>query len=193
MMLTPLRLARIGALLCLAALAALTPTRRAAALPFVDIGPVAGTGFGIYMGSGTRDTTYIAGGLGARFDLLMIQLEAQVNYLSATVTGGEKSDVSFDASFLSLPVMARFDISPVPMLKLTIGGGFEHRQTLKQSKDVKLFSDAAEYIPVSLCADFKIPVVGAVGVEGRFSYMLSEPPAGSDKTHDLMVFAHFFF
>ena len=189
MMLTPLRLARIGALLCLAALAALTPARRAAALPFVDIGPVAGTGFGVYMGSGTRDTTYIAGGLGARFDLLMVQLEAQLNYLSATVTGDQKSD----ASFFSTPIMARFDISPVPMLKLTIGGGFEHRQTLKQSNGNKLFSDAAEYIPVSVCADFKIPLVGAVGVEGRFSYMLSDPAAGGDKTHDLMVFGHFFF
>ncbi|MBM4290651.1 MAG: hypothetical protein FJ138_03805 [Deltaproteobacteria bacterium] len=154
---------------------------------------MAGTGFGVYTGSTSRDVSYVTGGVGARFDVLMLQLEAQITYLGATVTGDHK----MDASLVSLPLMARFDLSPIPLLKLTAGAGLEQRVLLKQG-DAQLFADSAQYLPVSVCADLSVPVLGSVGLEARFSYMLSDPRVSeeapkNDKTHDLMIFGHLFF
>ena len=179
----------MGALICLSALiTALTPASPASALPFVDLGPSVGKGFGIYMGDGKRDTSYVGGGLAARLDVLMFQVEVQLNGLLADVTGDKKTE----ASFFSMPVMARFDISPIPLIKLTVGLGIEQRFLLKQSGD-KLFADSAQFLPISASADFSIPVIGSIGVEARFSPMLSEPAPSADKTHDFMIFGHFFF
>lgn len=179
----------MGALICLSALiTALTPARQASALPFVDLGPSFGKGFGLYMGDGKRDTSYVGGGLAARLDLVIVQVEAQLNYLSADVTGDQKTE----ASFFSVPVMVRVDLSPVPLLKLAVGLGIEQRTLLKQS-GAKLFADSAQLLPISASADIKIPVLGSLGLEARFSPMISEPAPSAARTHDFMLFGHFLF
>jgi hypothetical protein len=190
---SPLRARLTLTTLCLTALTtlcltALTPAQQASALPFVDLGPSIGKGFGVYMGDGKRDTSYVGGGVAARLDLMIVQVEAQLNYISADVTGDQKTE----ASFFSLPVMARLDLSPVPMLKLAVGLGIEHRTLLKQS-GAKLFADSAQLLPISASADISIPLLGTLGLEARFSPMLSEPAPSVARTHDFMLFGHFLF
>jgi hypothetical protein len=165
-------------LLSLSALFTLNPSlNRAEALPFLDIGPKVGFGVGLDSKMSTN-SDIIAGGLAASFDLVMIQLEVNMLYINTTPVG---SSASYNT--LGLPIIGRFDISPVPMFKLALGGGYERRFS---------FGDDAEgaeqnYIPLSVRSDLSIPLVGAVGVEGRFNVAL-----GENSGNELMLYLHAF-
>ena len=164
-------------------LATMAMNQRAEALPFVDVGLKAGFGSGVVSGDvpddAEFDITTTAVGLAGSFDLAVLQLEINVLYHTLTV---EESDVNFWA----IPIIGRFDISPVPMFKLAIGGGFERRFYTEDKEGV---DPELNYVPLSVRSDFSIPLVGTLGVEGRFNYQLGDDDI---KIHETMIFVHAF-
>ena len=160
----------------------------ARALPFVDTGLK--IGYGNSMPSDELEGLEISNfaiGAAARADIAMLQVEFNVLYFKQTVKyslGGSESSV--DADFMSFPLIARFDFSPIPFLKLAAGLGYEMRVSLEDDVEEQL-----NYIPLSITGDFKIPVIGSAGVEVRYSYMLDDPAGG--KVNDLMFFGQILF
>ena len=96
-----------------------------------------------------------------------------------------KSESEQTLDFLSIPVILRYNISPIPLLDLAFGGGYERRFVVSDGSDDGL---ELNYIPLSVRADIKVPMLASLGVEGRFSYQL-----GDSDVHDLMLFAHIAF
>ncbi len=180
-------------LLTLTFMSALVPTQQAQALPFLDVGPKLGYGVGILSGDNTEDidsnTTITAFGVAGSFDVVMLQLEVNVLYLKAAYEQninilGTKTTAKSEADFLAIPIIGRFDISPIPMVKLALGGGYERRFYLGDGDSPEL-----NYMPLSVRADLKVPMIGAVGIEGRFNYQLGDDDI---KNNELMVFLHAF-
>ena len=180
-------------LLTLTFMSPLVPTQQAQAIPFLDVGPKLGYGVGILSGDNTENidsnTTITAFGMAGSFDLVMLQLEVNVLYLKAAYEQsinilGAKTTTKDEADFLAIPIIGRFDISPIPMVKLALGGGYERRFYLGDGDSPEL-----NYMPLSVRADLKVPMIGAVGIEGRFNYQLGDDDI---KNNEFMVFLHAF-
>ena len=161
----------------------------AQALPFVDTGLK--IGYGNSMPSDEIDGLEISNfalGAAARADLAMLQVEFNVLYFKQTAKYSlAGSESSVDSDFISLPLIVRFDFSPIPVLKLAAGLGYETRISLEDTDGETQFN----YVPLSITGDFKIPVIGSAGVEVRYSYMLDDPAGG--KVNDLMFFGQVLF
>ena len=156
------------------------------ALPFVDTGLK--IGYGNSMPSDEIDGLEISNfalGAAARADLAMLQVEFNVLYFKQTVKVDGLG--SSDVDSISLPLIVRFDFSPIPVLKLAAGLGYETRISLEDTDGETQFN----YVPLSITGDFKIPVIGSAGVEVRYSYMLDDPAGG--KVNDLMFFGQVLF
>ncbi len=150
------------------------------ALPFIDMGAKVGMGKTLYKTDDSEsqkafddleENKILALGVVARFQVAVVQLEANALYWGETID----SKATYDA--LSLPLMARFDFAPIPLLKLAAGTGLEFRFPLAATDS--LGDDALDsyqkntYVPLSLSADLSIPVVGiTAGVEARYGYEL---------------------
>ena len=156
---------------------------RAEAIPLLDFGPKIGYGSGVFTGSPLGDPSMnsLAFGVAASLDLVMVQLEADLLYLKNTT---EVATGSTDAEYVSVPIIARVDISPIPMVKFAVGGGFERRMYLGDGESSEL-----NYVPISARADLKVPMIGSAGVEGRFNYQMGDE---DDKVHEFMLFLHVF-
>ncbi len=168
---------------CLSLSFLLSPSN-AEALPFVDTGLKIGTGVDVG-GDDNVETNNFAIGAAASFDLVMVQLEINALYLNKTskVTVAGLSAES-DASFFAVPIIGRVDISPLPMLKLAVGGGYERRFYMGDGDAPEL-----NFLPLSVRGDIKVPLVGSFGIEGRFNMNLTD---ANTKAHELMVFIHAF-
>ena len=151
----------------------------AMALPFIDMGIKLGMGDMQYTHDDSTeqkaldeaDSSLFALGVAARFQLAIIQLEANALYWSETGEG----DSSYKA--LSLPVIARLDFAPVPLLKLAAGTGLEFQFPLAATgpddSDIKDSVQQSLYLPLSVSADFTLPAIGTLGVEARYGYELT--------------------
>lgn len=171
------------------------------ALPFVNFGFKGGVGTSFVTGTDLydeADSMPFAIGGAARFDLAFIQLEGNVLYQNVQFTS---KDVSlFNINALQLSLLGRFDLSPVPFLKLTVGTGIEQRSLLevttldKLTLSEDLYNSQLSYLPISVCADFSIPLLGTVGGELRYSHQMSEfIKAEPDlRFHTFMVYLHAF-
>lgn len=173
-----LTLALLGALLT-----TFSVQKRAEALPFVDLGAKVGVGTGMITGNNATDTEVKlrSFGLAGSLDLVLAQLE--VNVLYHTLTMGSESK---DTNFLAIPVIGRVDISPIPMFKLAVGGGYERRFYMEDKDGV---DPELNYIPLSARADLKVPLIGTFGLETRFNYQLGDKDS---KVHEFMIFIHAF-
>jgi hypothetical protein len=173
MKLTLMRTLLLG---CLSLSFLLSPSN-AEALPFVDTGLKIGTGIDF---GGDVETSNFAIGAAASFDLVMVQLEINALYLNKK----EKTSKESGASFFAVPIIGRVDISPIPMLKLAVGGGSERRFSMGDGDGLEL-----NFLPLYVRGDIKVPLVGAFGIEGRFNMNLTD---ANTKAHELMVFIHAF-
>ena len=154
-------------------------TSSAMALPFVDMGIKLGMGDMQYSNDDSSiqrqlddaDNSLFAMGVAARFQLAMIQLEANALYWSETGAG----DSSYKA--LSVPVIGRIDFAPIPLLKLAAGTGLEFQFPLAATgpadNDIKDSFQQSLYLPLSVAADFTLPAIGTLGVEARYGYELT--------------------
>lgn len=163
--------------------------QQAQALPFVDTGLKIGTGTGFATGENNpleeADINNFAIGLAGSFDLVLVQLEINALYFNRKTevsSGGVKT--STDDSFIAVPIIGRVDISPIPMVKLAVGGGYERRFYQGDGETPEL-----NYLPISARGDIKVPLVGSFGVEGRFNYQLGDDKY---KVHEFMIFIHAF-
>lgn len=161
---------------------------RTEALPLVDIGPKIGYGTGMFSEDppvGELTMTSLAFGVAASLDLVLIQLEADLLYLKNTTEASvNDTKTTDDADFLSIPIIGRIDLSPVPMVKFAVGGGYERRFFLGDGESPEL-----NYVPLSARADLKVPMIGAAGVEARFNYQLGDEDI---KVHEFMLYLHAF-
>ena len=180
--------------LCLSTLLSLSHSPKSAeAIPFLDIGPKLGYGVGLLTGVDENTDTSVSlvtGGLAASIDLVMLQLEVDLLYLRATTESsfevlGVETTSSFKSSFFSVPIIGRLDISPIPMVKLAVGGGYERRFNLDDDNG----DSELNYLPLSIRSDLSIPLVGAAGVEARFNYQMGDNDV---KAHEFMIFIHAF-
>ena len=184
----------IPLMLSLSALLSLSPSpKNAEALPFLDVGPKVGYGVGVFTGldsKANQSSELLAGGIAATFDLVMIQLEVDLLYINAKTESsldlaGVEQESSSSSSFFAMPIIGRLDISPVPMFKLALGGGYERRFSLEDDAgDTEL-----NYLPLSVRADLKIPLIGTAGIEGRFNYQMGDEDI---KAHEFMLYLHAF-
>ena len=182
-------LLRLSLLLSCLGLAQLISPQAVQALPLVDTGLKIGTGTGFTTGDNNplkeAEISNLAVGLAGSFDLVMVQLEINALYINRkTESSVAGNSVSVDESFIAVPVIGRFDISPIPMIKLAVGGGYERRFYQGDGESPEL-----NYFPLSVRGDVKVPLVGSFGVEGRFNYQLGDDKY---KTHELMIFIHAF-
>lgn len=167
------------------------------AIPFVK------KGFTVAYGVGMADDqegveseiSYFAGGLSLMLDIPVIKIELNTLYLNRS------SDVEFKSAalnmivdpdpitdhYISIPLIARFNLSPIPLLDLGIGAGYERRFYLGD-KDEGDESGELNYVPFSLRADIKVPMVVGFGLETRFSYHIADNPV-----HDFMLLGHITF
>jgi hypothetical protein len=101
------------------------------AIPFINFGFKGGVGTSLVTGTKVYDqaesTPYAVGGA-ARFDLAVIQLEANLMYQNIEFTQNGTSLSNMNA--LNSALIGRFDISPIPFFKLTVGSGVEQRYIL---------------------------------------------------------------
>ena len=179
-------LLKLSLLLSCIGLAHLVSPTPAQALPFVDTGLKIGTGMGFATGNNNdAEISNLAVGLAGSFDLVMVQLEVNALYINRKTEGSAAGNAaSVDESFVAVPIIGRFDISPIPMIKLAVGGGYERRFYQGDGESPEL-----NYLPLSVRGDVKVPLVGSFGVEGRFNYQLGDDKY---KTHELMIFIHAF-
>ena len=170
-------------------LSSLSPVQQLHALPFVKVGPVVGYGTGIIDEAEGVDQTFnnFAFGVSALLDIPVIKLEVDFLYMNSTLetqtTQGMMTVTSdTQTNLISIPLIVRYNLSPIPLFDLGFGGGYERRFNLDDED-----SDEAEfnYVPLSVRADFSVPMLASVGVEGRFSYHLADDPI-----HEAMLFVH---
>ena len=139
------------------------------------------------------DYSVSAYGIGATLKVIMVEAEVNLLYHTTTVTDSD-SDQTSDFSYLAVPIIARLDISPIPLLSLAIGGGIENRFFLSQSEDGgdDLYESSVLYMPLSLKAGISIPGVGlGVTAEARYSHQLGallKEPMDEVKVHNTMFF-----
>lgn len=168
------------------------------AIPFLKQGAVVGYGFGMaeeIEGIESEISNFAVGG-SVMLDIPVVKLELNVLYLNQTITSRLENEAvnaivtgiagepdPIESSFLSIPLIARFNMSPIPLLDFGIGGGYERRFYLGDGK-----ADELNYIPLSARADINLPFVVGLGLEARFSYHLAENPV-----HDFMLFGHLTF
>ena len=180
---TMLRLTFLLSCLCLVNFASPPQVQ---ALPFVDTGLKIGTGTGFATGENNpfeeADISNFAIGLAGSFDLVLVQLEINALYFNRKIEDSEEG--STDDSFIAVPIIGRIDISPIPMVKLAVGGGYERRFYQGDGETPEL-----NYLPLSARGDIKVPLVGSFGVEGRFNYQLGDDKY---KVHEFMIFIHAF-
>ena len=168
------------------------------ALPFIDMGAKVGMGKTLYSTDNDMlqkslddlENKVLALGVAARIQVAVIQLEANALYWGETIDG----KATYDA--LSLPLIARFDFAPVPLLKLAAGTGLEFRFPLSATDtsgedSLKTFQKNT-YVPLSLSADLSIPVIGiTAGVEARYGYELGsrvkDSPVAIDSSYFLLL------
>jgi hypothetical protein len=163
------------------------------ALALGQFGVRVGTGASFPDGEGADDVDAavpFAIGAAFRFDLAMLALEADALYWRNSYEAGEE-DVSENR--LALPVTARLDISPVPVLGLEIGAGVEPR-FLHDGDDLGGEQKSTVwYLPVVLGATIDLQVLTLNG-ELRYERQLTDTVDGSDfRNHQLMFFAGAFF
>ena len=151
----------------------------ALALPFVDMGIKLGHGSislshsdsAVQKRLDETETPLFTIGAVARMQVLMVQIEANALYWSESGEG----DSSYKA--LSLPIIARLDFAPIPMLKLAAGTGLEFQFPLAaedaEGNDVKDSFRQGMFLPLSVTADLTVPAIGTLGVEVRYGYELS--------------------
>lgn len=183
------RLLKLSLLLSCIGFASLTSPQTVQALPFVDTGLKIGTGTGFATGDNNplseAEISNFAIGLAGSFDLVMVQLEINALYMNRKTENSVAGvSVSVDESFIAIPVIARLDISPIPMIKLAVGGGYERRFYQGDGESPEL-----NYLPLSVRGDVKVPLVGSFGVEGRYNHQLGDD---KNKVHEFMVFIHAF-
>ena len=160
--------------------------REAEALPFIDIGAKVATGSGVFGPEGAS-ATIIGGGAVARLDLPIVSLELNALYLSSEIEYGEGALASTSTfGMLSIPVIMRVSVLPLPIVDIAVGGGVERRVYLGDHADI----DPVDLIPLSITGDFSIPVLGTVGVEARFNYSLADV---DEPMHETMLLAHLLF
>ena len=174
------------------------------AIPFVDFGFKGGIGKALVTGKDSKvfdeySSSLFAAGAAARFDLAIVQFEANVMYQNLNFTDTQnKTDDIFDLNALNLSLLGRIDISPLPLIKLTVGSGFEQRHILdiSRSKDKvskNQYEDTVYFLPISVCADFSVPLIGTVGIEGRYSHQMSDLFKTDDtRYHTFMLYLHAF-
>ena len=196
---TLLKRAHLIALTLLSAsLLSLSSASTAHAIPFLKQGVVIGYGFGLpeeVEGLEQEISNFAIGG-SVMLDIPVVKLELNVLYLGQTITNRVESELAntdasevigdsdpVESSFLSIPVIARFNLSPIPLLDFGIGAGYERRFYLGDGE-----ADELNYVPLSARADFKVPFVASLGIEARFSYHLADNPV-----HDFMAFGHVSF
>ena len=152
-----------------------------------------GTGYADFGDLPEPDVDYSlsAFGLGATLKVIMIEAEVDLLYHTTTITGDNETN---DFSYLAIPIIARLDISPIPLLSLAIGGGIENRFFLSQSEEGQddLYESSVLYMPLSLKAGLSIPGVGlGVTAEARYSHQLGallKEPVDEVKIHNTMFF-----
>ncbi len=164
------------------------------AMALGQFGVRVGTGASFPDGEGADDVdggVPFAAGAAFRFDLAMLALEADALYWRNTY---EVGDEELKENRLALPVTARLDISPVPILGLEVGAGVEPRFLLDGDKfGGEEQKSAIWYLPVVLGATIDLQVLTLNG-EIRYERQLSDTAEGSDfKNHQLMFFAGAFF
>lgn len=178
----------LSALLC----SAVSVSPHACALPFVKVGPTVGYGVGIIPQAEDINesiTTVVVGGA-ALLDIPVVKIEIDLLYLMQSyevesTLGVINTTSTSTYSSLSIPVIARYNLSPIPLFDLGIGAGYEYRFNI--GDDARDTSQST-YIPISARADFKVPMLASLGVETRFSYDL-----GDLSRHDFMLLAHIAF
>ncbi len=182
------------------------------AIPFIKVGPKVGYGKLLPLdlpGSiKSSDETVTAIGAGAMFSLLMVQLEANVLYASSdfstssVISSLTATEVKFKNNFstINVPVIARFNFSPIPLLNLALGAGYEQRVLVSAesaSKDVSSsMNNTASYLPISLNIGGDIPMLFNVSLELRYSHQLTswyKDSANKTTYDDFMAFASIYF
>lgn len=161
-------------------------TQSAYALPFIDVGPKVLTGFGV-LGPENSSLKLYGGGIAARFKLPFVALEVNTLYLSSQYTYGSGITAS-ESSFgsISVPILFRASLLPLPIVDLSLGAGYERRFYVGDHVE----DNYSDLIPIAISGDFSIPVIGTAGVEARFNYSLED----TDKpTHEVMLLAHLLF
>ena len=150
----------------------------ASALPFVDMGIKLGYGNVSLSDEDDElqkildeiDVDLFAAGVAARIQVLMVQVEANALYWS------ESWDTDASYTALSLPIIARLDFAPIPMLKLAAGTGLEFQFPLAaenaQGADAMDSLQSSMYLPLSASADLTLPAIGTIGLEARYGYEL---------------------
>ncbi|MGC6419043.1 MAG: hypothetical protein ACON3Z_18095 [Bradymonadia bacterium] len=151
----------------------------ASALPFVDMGIKLGYGnlspshddSDVQKALDEVDVGLFAAGVAARIQVLMVQVEANALYWS------ESYDSEASYSALSLPIIARLDFAPIPLLKLAAGTGLEFQFPLAakgpSGDDAMDQLQSSTYLPLSASADLTLPALGTIGLEARYGYELS--------------------
>lgn len=183
------RSAALCALLC--SLTLISPPARA--LPFVKVGPTVGYGVGLIDQAEdlNQSLTTVVVGASALLDIPVVKVEVDLLYLMRTYETESTLAQDFNLktestlSFISVPVIVRYNLSPIPLFDLGIGGGYERRFAMGDDA-----GDNSErsFLPLSARADFKVPLLASLGVEARFAYDLSDLAE-----HDLMLLAHVAF
>ena len=175
--------------LTLTALTALSFTPHTAqALPLINTGLKAGVGMGLG-GPDPVSASYMAFGPSARLDLIVAHVELSALYMKQNLEAdlGSFGKAETDLNLVSIPLIARVDISPVPGFKLSLGGGLGIRYNLDAEDGQE---STSEFVPVSVCADVSMPLIGTVGAEARFNYNLADV---DEPMHEGLLFVHAYF
>ena len=186
------------------AAAAIALTAAAPAFALGKFGARVGSGVSFYNidieGASEPDITPFAIGAAFKLGLGPIGVEADALYWSHT---SDDNGVETSETRLALPVMGKFDISPLPVIKVEIGAGIEPRFLLSaertQNGKTTDESDGQKgmvmYIPVSLGAGLNLQVL-ELNLEARYERQITDHlEEGGDKVrhHQLMIFAGAFF
>lgn len=164
----------------------------------LKLGARVGGGTGIYSGDGDfdEDITAFAVGAAARFDLVLLAIEADLLWRRNT---WEQLGQDAEIQRIGIPVTARFGFPLVPgFLSAEIGAGLEPRFLLNAEfggVDIsKNLNDQVLYLPLVAGIDLDLKVIGA-GLELRYEHQLtneSDDPT-EYKIHQFMVFGGVFF
>lgn len=140
-----------------------------------------------------QPSTFIIGAAW-KMDVAMIRVEANALYWSDTNDAGAKDT---KVNSMALPVLAKFDISPLPILKLSFGAGLEPRYLLSTTGiDESDLETMVMYMPIAIEGAINLQVI-SIGLELRYERQLTSSYKASGledvRNHQIVALGGIFF